>query len=331
MAKAMMESAKYPTHLANSVQFGEVKPRIQEIEQRMQCRATDSASKSSTDASPSQSTDLVDFQEQYQITAHSGTSSLKQFESEALKRQAEHSSRISELEGRLALYHARLAKESAERGREHAYTVDEYIDGPLEGVMRRALGNIEGEFVRAFIDPARAGGEPQVIDEGKEEKKDSDDKPVHNLVSIERRINFLESQMNHHRHITLFHSQKRNFDSIEQQARALLEPALALESTKADKREGALVRRFEASAGEYTRLLAEIQASRASSLGIVKKEIDSWKGMDESRAEHFLGEIRRLKDMILVESKRREKQDEITKNKIDREFQKIKAEMMALA
>ena len=330
-----MDSAKYPVPSSetsnNCVQSGHVKPRIQEIEQRMQSRAADSAGNASSDASPFQSTDLTNYQEQYQISAHSGTSSLKQFESEALKRQAEHSSRISELEGRLALYHARLAKESAERGREHANTMDEYINGPLEGVMRRALGKIEGEFVRTFIDPARADGQPQVVGEGKEEKKDSDDKPMHNLVSIERRINLLESQMNHHRHITLFHSQKRNFDSIEQQARAMLEPALALESTKADKREGALVRRFEASAGEYTRLLAEVQAARASSLGIVKKEIDSWKGIDESRAEHFLGEIRRLKEMIVGETKRREKQDEITKNKIDKEFQKIKAEMMALA
>jgi hypothetical protein len=33
----------------------------------------------------------------------------KQFESEALKRQAERSSLISSLEGRLALFHARLA------------------------------------------------------------------------------------------------------------------------------------------------------------------------------------------------------------------------------
>jgi hypothetical protein len=222
-----------------------------------------------------------------------------------------------------------LAKESAERGREHAATMDECINGPLEGVMKRALGKLEGEFVRTFMDPARANGQPQVNEEGKEEKKDSDSEKLHNLVSIERRINLLEAQMNHHQHITLFHSQKRNFDSIQQQARTMLEPALTLESTKADKREGALVRRFEASAGEYTRLLAEVEASRASSLGIVKKEIDSWK--IENRAEHFLSEIRQLKVMITKESDERKKQDELVLNRVNKKFERVKAEMLAIA
>ena len=80
------------------------------------------------------------------------------------------------MEGRLALFHARFAKESAERGREHAATIDECITGPLEGVMRRSLGKVESEFVRAFIDPARADGLPQVTEEGKEEKRVVDQK-----------------------------------------------------------------------------------------------------------------------------------------------------------
>jgi hypothetical protein len=316
---------------SRSIQSVHVKPRILEIEQRMQSRATSDASAyTPTDY---QSTELVNYQEQFQLPSFSGSSTLKQFESEALRRQAEHSSRISDLEGRLALFHARLAKESAERGREHAATMDECVNGPLEGVMRRALGKLEGDFVRTFLDPVRADGQRQITEhvEGKEEKKDSTEgETSHNLVSIERRLNLLESQMNHHQHITLFHSQKRNFESVQHQARTLLEPALRLESTKADKREGALVRRFEASAGEYTRHLAEIQAFRASSLGVVKKEIDSWKGIDESRAEHFIGEIRRLKEFVRKESEAREKQDQIVMNKVKRDFERLKADIMAM-
>lgn len=314
-----MENTTPHVDLAERSQ-GHVKPRIQEIEQRVQSRAV---------LMETQSNELVPYQETHHNSALSSVSNLKQFESEALKRQAEHSSRISDLEGRLALFHARLAKESAERGREHAATMDECINGPLEGVMKRALGKIEGEFVRTFMDPARADGQVQVTEEGKEEKKDSDGDMMHNLVAIERRINLLEAQMNHHQHITLFHSQKRNFDSIQQQARTMLEPALTLESTKADKREGALVRRFEASAGEYTRLLAEVEASRASSLGIVKKEIDSWK--IENRAEHFLSEIRQLKDMVRKESEERKRQDELVLNRVNRKFERVKAEMLAIA
>lgn len=314
-----MENTALP-EVATQIEPGHVKPRIQQIEERIQSRVVDTPQIAET-----HSNELVPFQE-HQLSV--GTSNLKHFESEALKRQAEHSSRISDLEGRLALFHARLAKESAERGREHAATMDECINAPLEGVMSRSLGKIEGRFVRAFMDPARADGRVQA-EEGTEEKKESNDEKKHNLVSVERRINLLEAQMNHHQHITLFHSQKRNFDSFQQQARTMLEPALALESTKADKREGALVRRFEASAGEYTRLLAEIQASRASSLGIVQKEIDSWKGIDESRAEHFLSEIRSLKDMVRKESEERKRQDDYVLKLVDLQTRRLEANMLA--
>ncbi|KAL3797128.1 hypothetical protein HJC23_000466 [Cyclotella cryptica] len=278
----------------------------------------------------------MSYQQRFQLLSSlpGSTANLKQFESEALKRQAEHSSRISDLEGRLALFHARLARESSQRETDHAATMEECINGPLEGVMRRALAKLEGEFVKTFLDPARADGLTQSHEDvgDKEEKKDSpESSTLHNLVTMERRINLLEAQMNHHRHITLFHSQRRNFDSVGQQFRSMLQPALALEVTKADKREGALVRRFETSAGEYARLLAEMQASRAASLGVVQKEIDSWKGIDASRAEHFLGEIRKLKDLVKKATKEREEHDEILTNQVEREMERLKAEVLSLA
>lgn len=51
-------------------------------------------------------------------------SNIKQFEADVLKRQAEYINRISDLEGRLAMFHSRLAIECAERGREQSFTVE---------------------------------------------------------------------------------------------------------------------------------------------------------------------------------------------------------------
>ena len=51
-------------------------------------------------------------------------SNIKQFEADVLKRQAEYTNRISDLEGRLAMFHSRLAVECAERGREFAFTME---------------------------------------------------------------------------------------------------------------------------------------------------------------------------------------------------------------
>ena len=58
------------------------------------------------------------------ILASIYNSNIKQFEADVLKRQAEYTNRISDLEGRLALFHSRLAMECAERGREQAFTVE---------------------------------------------------------------------------------------------------------------------------------------------------------------------------------------------------------------
>ena len=196
--------------------------------------------------------------------------------------------------------------------------------------MRRSLARLEGEFVRTYLDPVRADGVSDEQVGGSEEKKDSEKEMLLNLVLMERRINLLEGQMNHHQHITLFQSQKRNFDSIQEQFRTMLEPALTLEATKADKREGALVRKFESSAGEYTRRLAEVEASRASSLGLVKREIDSWKGIDASRAEHFLGEIRKMKELVREESRERKRSDELILDYINKEGNRLRKDMLSL-
>ena len=49
---------------------------------------------------------------------------VKKFESDVLKKQTEYSNKITDLEGRLASFHSRLAIECAEREREHSNTLE---------------------------------------------------------------------------------------------------------------------------------------------------------------------------------------------------------------
>ena len=408
---------------------GYVKPRIQQIEKRLQSRATAPNDESSshkvldnddnnyyyrdvvmtpqksqhqqqqqqqqppveqyyehpsTPQQPSHQEEPTQGRERFHFLSPTSSSSsslpssstIQQFESLALQRQAEYHSRISDLEGRLALFHARLAMESAERGREHQATVEEMVYKPLEEVMGRALGRIETEFVRPIMDPkwavdynidngadvdadandGNAGHEGDCgdhdhdaantnNDKTAEEKKDSSDTittnnnnnatttktaPLPNLVTLERRTNLLEAQLNHHQHITLFHAQRHHLDSIEQTFRTTLQPALALETTKADKREGGMVRRFESNAGEYTNSLAQCTSARVASLGWIQHEIDSWEGMDESRAESVLGEIRKLKLMVEEEREVRRREDEVVVEKILRAREMLQEDILAL-
>lgn len=235
---------------------------------------------------------------------------FRNFESEVLKRQAEFSSRISDLEGRLALFHARLALESAERGREHAATMEDFVNMPLVEAMKRSLGKIQTEFVRPIMDPKIANDFLQ-----QQEESDIGDQRngthLPNLVSIERRTNLLEAQMTHHNHVTLFQSKRQYLDNIDATCRKILQPSLALEMTKADKREGGLIRRFETSSGEYAQRLAELKSARVASLGFLEKEIDAWDSSYASRIESHLAEIQKLRDVLLEERKIRLRQDEL--------------------
>lgn len=297
-----------------------IKPRIDEIEDRIvqlktpqETQNRNYEEQSLTIYTPT-STDLV-IHDPERFHFLSPKSNLRKFESEVLKRQAEYSSRISDLEGRLALFHARLALESAERGRELASTSEEFVNVPLEEAMRRSLEKIETQFVRPILDPKAADELQQ-----KEQDRQGDDshggdetdgKDLPNIVSIERRVNLLEAQMNYHNHVTLFNSRRTNYDTIDATCRQTLQPSLALEMTKADKREGGLIRRFQSAAGEYTRRLAELQSARVASLGYLQKKVDAWDLSDASRIESHLAEIQKLKEIVLEERRIRMRQDEL--------------------
>ena len=137
-----------------------------------------------------------------------------------------------------------------------------------------------------------------------------------NLVYIERRANLLEAQISHHRHVTLFHARREHFDTIEKEGRKTLQPALALEMTKADKREGGLVRRFDSNAGEYTRLVSEMISSRASSLGYVESILANWDVSDSNRVKVYLEEISLFKQRVKDIREERIRQDELVVEKI---------------
>mmetsp|Transcript_11630 Transcript_11630/g.17558 ORF Transcript_11630/g.17558 Transcript_11630/m.17558 type:complete len:320 (-) Transcript_11630:877-1836(-) len=255
-------------------------------------------------------------------------SNIRKFESEVLKRQAEYSSRISDLEGRLALFHARLAIESAERGREHASTMEDFVNVPLEEAMIRSLQKIETDFVRPIMNHKRAD-DIQQWQQQQQQQQESDvtDNSLPNIVSIERRANLLEAQMNHHNHVTLFQSRRNNFDTIDELGRQKLQPSLALEMTKADKREGGLIRRFEAAAGVYTRRLAELQAARVAALGYIQKEINALDLRDATRIESHLAEIKKLKDIVLEEREIRLKHDELVVDTIIKERGQLESDI----
>ena len=191
---------------------------------------------------------------------------------------------------------------------------------------------IETEYVRPIMDPKAAsdfeanqvGQEPDKVCAAKKESIDLNSATdtitaphsLANLVFIDRRTNLLEDQMNHHRNVTLFHSRRENFDVIDKECRQTLQPSLALEMNKADKREGGMVRRFDSNAGEYTRILMEMTSSRASSLGCIERRLANWDICDSTRAKQYLEEIGLMKQRVIDLRRERIRQDELVVEKI---------------
>ena len=151
-----------------------------------------------------------------------------------------------------------------------------------------------------------------------------------NLVSVERRTNHLEDQMNHYKHITLAQARRQSFDSIDKTCRQNLQPALVLEMTKANKREVGVVRRFESNAGENIRLVAEMTASRVSSLGYITKEVDDWETIDSTFAEHYLEEIQLMKQRVIELREERMRQDEMVVEKIMQDTRVLEAGLFSV-
>lgn len=197
------------------------------------------------------------------------------------------------------------------------------MDEPLEKAMGQSLELIDTEYVSPIMDPRRATkllAPEETTDSNNATQNDEmsphQESKLPNLVSIERRTNLLEAQISHHRHVRLFHARREHFDAIEKEGRKTLQPALALEMTKADKREGRVVRRFESNAGMYTRLVTEMTSSRASSLGYVECKLANWDISDSNRVRVYLEEISLFKQRVNDMREERIRQDELVVEKI---------------
>jgi hypothetical protein len=77
-----------------------------------------------------------------------------------------------------------------------------------------------------------------------------------------------------------------------------------------------MVRRFDSNSGEYTGVVTEMTSSRVSSLGYIERRLMNWDIRDSTRVEHYLEEIRMLKQRVVDMRGERIRQDELVVVKI---------------
>lgn len=185
------------------------------------------------------------------------------------KRRHESLARIHELDCKLASLQAKLAHESMDRA-----IVMANITIPLEAAIER--------FGSELMSPS----------DGR----------------LQARLLKLESDMMKHLHVTLpdaIYEMESPQDYVTQE----LQACLKLETNKADKREGSMVRRFESIAGTAARRYSEETASRCACLAHVQSLAQDAADLDEQRSKEFLESLQTLRESLRREREERKAQD----------------------
>jgi hypothetical protein len=185
------------------------------------------------------------------------------------KRRHESLARIHELDCKLASLQAKLSHESMDRAIAMAN-----ITIPLEAAIER--------FGNELMSPS----------DGR----------------LQARLLKLDSDMMKHLHVTLpdaVYEMESPQDYVTQE----LQACLKLETNKADKREGSMVRRFETIAGTAARRYSEETASRCACLAQVQSLAQDAADLDEQRSKEFLESLQTLRESLRREREERKAQD----------------------
>lgn len=200
--------------------------------------------------------------------------SLVQLQESTSKRRHESLARIHQVDCKLASLQAKLAHESMNRAR-NMPRLDTIATKPLAAVVER-LGN------KLLIPP---------------------DGQIHS------RLCALEAARMKHIHVELPDIMTSNLDTPHEYVRQELQASLQLEASKADKRIGTLVRRFESIAGTVARRHQEEAASRRAALVQVESLAQDAADLDERRALEFLESLRKLRESLKREREERKARD----------------------
>ena len=227
-------------------------------------------------------------------------SELSLLEEETFRRRNEFRERSNDLYRRLAFISTKLSQEQMDRQSEQSHLLDTCVYEPLERASERFL---------------RRMSQTTLMEE--------------TIHTLEQKLSHIDSTLLHHVHVQTHHNRFAQLESLRSSIRHQVQPLLQLESTKADKREGGLVRKLESMAGMSARSFAGESAQRYSSIKLLEQRVQQQNQLTTKRQEQFLQQIRQLRIQLQNERKKRVEADEeiIRKIIVNRQhFQRIALE-----
>ena len=200
---------------------------------------------------------------------------LKQLIDSTSKRRHESQSRIHQLDCKLASLQAKLANASMDRGKAMP-TLNSLVNQPLESLVEN--------FGNQLLSPP--------------------DGHIHS------RLAKLEAIRMRHLHVDFPDTLADELESPYNEVTIEVQSSLRLETSKADKRIGTLVRRFETIAGAVARRHYEEAASMRAALVQVQSLAQDAADLDEQRARQFLDSLEEIRKSLEREREERKARDE---------------------
>ena len=243
----------------------------------------------------------------------SAPTELAKMQDEAQKRRELFHARVAEIEKRAASWTARLANETIDRELHHEEVMENSIKQPLEDAAERIMDRLE----------KRLGSHSLLLGDGREseaaatndddndnaDKEENARKKVPSIMALDRKATDLEEKLIQHSSNS-YNARVEHFDTKIDTLTDEVQPALRLETIKADQREAVLNRQYIAIAADATRWYAEENAARVAEHEILRTTRNEKAAEQPPDAEKILADIRAFRQLLEDERSERQRADE---------------------
>ncbi|KAG7359941.1 hypothetical protein IV203_035039 [Nitzschia inconspicua] len=227
---------------------------------------------------------------------------MKRLQEHTIKRRRELLARMHDIDCQVARLMAKFANEKMDMELAICDTFERTVANPLASAVERMAIQREASTSRMV-----------------------------GVANLERRLTYLDAQMIHHINVTLNDIKRDELESFHDELQQDLISEIRVETTKYDKVEAGIVRRFELVAGEIAKNFHKEGAARRAELGLLKNKIDTTIPQQQTdRLENTLSQIAQLRAKLRQERADRQAADAAILESIVATTGTIKRAMMAL-
>lgn len=214
---------------------------------------------------------------------------LNKLQEQTLRQQRQFQERIHDLECKIASLTARLATESMDTDIDLKSIKDDSVLKPLEQSYQR----MSLYCARTCLGSTR-------------------------WISLEKRVSLLDSQMTHSVFVGYPDAKRKHIDALRNVIDNEVKIEMKVDSVQADKREGAIVRKFEEVVGSFARRYQEERTTRLATMQTILDDLKSRHcddGLNRNASIHLSGHeemlstIRTLRERLAAERILRQEND----------------------